>query len=85
MMGSGEIIFEKEYASLRLPLKISSKDNWMKKLGQEVAGGGKDSEKTNQRPKIQQSEQGDLLCQSNNPVRVFRKSKTFLTWLRKHQ
>ena len=31
--------------------------------------------KPNQRPKIQLLEQGDLFCQSNNPVRVFRKSK----------
>ena len=30
---------------------------------------------SNQRPKIQLLEQGDLLCQINNPVRVFRRSK----------
>ena len=35
----------------------------MKELGSEDAGGGKDS---------QLLEQGDLFCQSNNPVRVFR-------------
>ena len=57
MMGSGEIIYEKVYASPR--------------------------PHPNQRQKIQLLEQGDS-CQSNNPVRVFRKSKTFLTWLRKH-
>ena len=57
----------------------SNADNWMKELGSEVAGGGKDSNKPNQRPKIQLLEQGDLFCQSNNPVRVFRKSNMFLT------
>ena len=33
--------------------------------------------KPNQRPKIQLLEQGDLFCQSNNALRVFRKSETF--------
>ena len=42
MMGSGEVIYEKVYASPRPPPKISFKDNWMKELGSEVAGGGKD-------------------------------------------
>ena len=46
MMGSGEIIYEKVYASLRPPPKIPFKDNWMKELGSEVAGGGKDSQQT---------------------------------------
>ena len=41
MMGSGEIIFEKVYASPRHPPKISFKYNWMEELGSEVAGGGK--------------------------------------------
>ena len=49
MMESGEIINEKVYASPRPPPKISFKDNWMKELGSEVAGGGKDSQQT--RPK----------------------------------
>ena len=40
MMGSGEVIHEKVYASPRPPPKISCKDNWMKELGSEVAGGG---------------------------------------------
>ena len=66
MMESGVIIFEKVFASPRLPPKISFKDNWMKELGSEVAGGGKDSQKPNQRPKNQLLEQGDLfpvVCQ----------------------
>ena len=85
MMGSGEVIYEKGYKSPRLPPKISFKGNWMKELGSQVAGGGKDSQQTQPKPKIQLLEQGDLFRQSNNPVRVFRKSKTFLTWLRKRQ
>ena len=42
MMESGVIIFEKVFASPRLPPKISFKDNWMKELGSEVAGSSKD-------------------------------------------
>ena len=51
MMGTGEIIYEKVYASPRPHPKISFKDNWMKELGSEVAGGGKDSQQT--QPKTQ--------------------------------
>ena len=40
MMGSGEIIYEKVYASPRPPPKISFKDNWVKELSSEVVGGG---------------------------------------------
>ena len=39
MMGAGEIIYEKVYASPRPPPKMSFTDNWRKKLGSEVAGG----------------------------------------------
>ena len=51
MMNSGEVKYEKVYASPRPPPKISFKDNWMKELGSEVAGGGKDSQQT--QPKTQ--------------------------------
>ena len=44
MMKSGEIIYEKVHASPLPPPKMSFKDNWMKELGSEVAGGGKDSQ-----------------------------------------
>ena len=44
MMESGEIIYEKVYASRRPPPKISFKDNWMKELDSEVAGGSEDSQ-----------------------------------------
>ena len=46
MMKSGEVIYEKVYASPLPPPKISFKGNWMKELGSEVAGGGKDSQQT---------------------------------------
>ena len=39
MMETGEIIYEKVYASPRPPPKISFKDNWMKELDSEVVGG----------------------------------------------
>ena len=55
MMETGEIIYEKVYASLRPPPKITFKDNWMKELGSEVAGGGKDSPQTQPKPKTQLS------------------------------
>ena len=42
-METGGVIYEKVYASPRLP-KISFKDNWMKELGSEVAGGSEDSQ-----------------------------------------
>ena len=79
MMKSGDVIYEKVNASPLPAPKISFKDNWMKELGSEVAGVEKTPNKPNQRPKIQLLDQGDLFCQSNNPVRVFRRSKMFLT------
>ena len=51
MMGTGEIIYEKVYASPRLPPKISFKDNWRKELGSEVAGGVKDSQQAQPKTK----------------------------------
>ena len=36
-METGDVIFEKENASLRPPPKISLKHDWMKELGSEVA------------------------------------------------
>ena len=43
-METGEVIYEKVYASPRLPPKISVKNNWMKELGSEFAGGSEDSQ-----------------------------------------
>ena len=78
MMKSGDIMYEKVYASPLPPPKISLKHDLMKELGSEVAGGGNDSQQTQPKTKIQLLEQGDLFCQSNNTVRVFRKSKKCL-------
>ena len=51
MMETGEIIYEKEYASLRPSPKISIKDNWRKELGSEIAGGSEDSQQTQPKTK----------------------------------
>ena len=50
-MESGEIIYEKVYASPRPPPKISFKDNWTKELDSEVAGGCEDSQRIQPKPK----------------------------------
>ena len=44
MMETGEVKNEKVFASPRPPPKISLKHDWMKELGSEVAGGGKDTQ-----------------------------------------
>ena len=41
-METGEVKYEKVYASPRPPPKLSFKDNWVKELDSEVAGGTKD-------------------------------------------
>ena len=53
MMESGEILSENVYGSP--PPKISLKDNWMKELDSEVAGGGEDSQQTQPKSKNQLS------------------------------
>ena len=55
MMESGEIIYEKVYASPRPPPKISFKDNWMKELDSQVAGGSEDSQQIPPKSKTQLS------------------------------
>ena len=55
MMESGEIIYEKVYASLRLPPKISFKNNWMKELDSAVAGSSKDTQRIQPKPKTKLS------------------------------
>ena len=54
-MESGEVIYEKVYASPRLPPKISFKVNWMKELDSEVAGGSEDSQQIQPKSKTQLS------------------------------
>ena len=61
MMETGEIIYEKLYASPRLPPKISCKDSWMKELGSEFAGGSEDSQQTQPISKTQLSSTGRLV------------------------
>ena len=61
MMGTGDIIYEKVYASPRLPPKISFKDNSMKELGSEVAGGGEDFQQTQPKTKNPIVRTGNLL------------------------
>ena len=51
MMETGEIIFEKVFASPQPPRKLSFKDMWMKELGSEVAGGSEDSQQTQPKTK----------------------------------
>ena len=45
-METGEIIYEKVYASPRPPPKISFEDNWMQELSSEVAGHSESSQQT---------------------------------------
>ena len=63
MMVSGEIIYEKVYASLRPPPKISFKDNWMKELDSEVAGSSKDTQRIQPKTKTQLSRTGRLVSE----------------------
>ena len=44
------IMMESVYASPRPPPKISFKNNWMKELGSEIAGGSEDSQQTQPNP-----------------------------------
>ena len=50
-MGIAVIIHEKVFASPRPLPKISLKENWMKELGSEVAGGGEDSQQAQPKTK----------------------------------
>ena len=47
-------MYDKVYASPRPPPKISLRNDWMKELGSEVAGGSEDSQQTTQ-PKTKNS------------------------------
>ena len=74
MMETRAIFYEKVYASPRPPPKISFKDNWMKELGSEVAGGSEDSQQTQPKTKNAIVRTGRLVRVSNHSVRVLRKS-----------
>ena len=66
MMETGEIIYEKAYASSRLPPKISFIDKWRKELGSEVAGGSEDSQQIQPKSKTQLSST-ERLVKSEQP------------------
>ena len=69
MMGSGEVKNHKVYASPRLHPKISFKDDWMKKGFRSCWRWKRlSTNPTNQRPKIQLLEQGDLEQQYGSSV-----------------
>ena len=53
------VVMESQYVSLLPPPTISFKDNWMKELGSEVAGGSEDSQQTQPKPKTNYQERGD--------------------------
>ena len=53
-MESGEIIYEKVYASPRPPPTISLKDNWMKELDSEFAEGSANKSNQNRKPNYQE-------------------------------
>ena len=62
VMEFGEIIYEEVYVSPRPPPKISSEENWMKKLDSEVAGSSKDSQRIQPKPKTQLSRTVRRVC-----------------------
>ena len=85
-METGELIYEKVFASPRPPPKISLKDNWMKELGSEVAGGGEDSQQT--QPKKQKSNYKNRETYCGRATIRFKCSgnrQTCLARMRKHQ
>ena len=86
MMGSGEVIYEKVDASPRPPPKISFKDNWIKELGSEVAGGSEYSQQIQPRSTTQLSSTGRLV-KSEQPSGLLAQGDRHwcLVWLRKHQ
>ena len=59
-------MYEKVFASLRSPPKISFEDNWMKELGSEVAGGSEDSHQTQPKTKHPIVRTGRLLSEQQS-------------------
>ena len=57
---TGEVIYEKVYASPRPPPKISYKDNWICDLDSEAAGGSGDSQQIQPKSKPNYQARGDL-------------------------
>ena len=73
-METGEVIYEKVYVSPRPPPPISFKDNWMKELDSEVAGGYEDSQQIQRKSKTQLSRRGDPWV-GNHLVCLLRRSE----------
>ena len=85
-METGEIIYEKVYASPRPPPKISFKYNWMKELGSEVAGGSENSQQTQPKTKHPIVRTGrPIFGRATIRFECSGNQQTSLTWLRKHQ
>ena len=63
MMETGETIYQNVYASPRPPPTRSFRDNWMKELDSEVAGGSEDSQQIQPKSKIQLSSTGRLVSE----------------------
>ena len=74
VMESGEILYERVYASPRLPPKISFKDTWMKELGSEVAGGSEHSQQIQPKQKPTCQERWDPWV-SNQLICLLRRSE----------
>ena len=86
LMETGEIIYEKVYASPRPPPKISFKYNWMKELGSEVAGGSENSQQTQPKTKHPIVRTGrPIFVRATIRFKCSGNQQTSLTWLRKHQ
>ena len=86
VMESEEIIYEKVHASPRPPPKISFKDNWMKELDSEVAGGSEEPQQIQPKtPNPIDSNRATCDDRTNVPFECSGNRHTFLTWLRKYQ
>ena len=65
-METGEVIYEKVYASPRPPPKISLKHDWMKELGSEVARQAEGSQPTQPNPNSNHDRTGrPVVCSEN--------------------
>ena len=85
MMGSGEIIYEKVYASPRPPPKISFKDNWTKELDSEVAGGSEDSQRIQPKSQNPIVKHGETCEWATTWFAYPGNRKRCPVWLRKHK
>ena len=85
MMETGEIIYEKVFASPRPPPKMSFKDNWMKELDSEVAGGLCRLPTNPTKIKNPITKNGETCKWATTWFAYSGDRKRCLVWLRKHQ